>query len=61
VEVPEGRALVLLLCLGLAGAAALLYFRRPSRDALAMTLAVFAVAMALAAIALTAVLLAGLM
>ena len=62
VEVPTTRALLVLLCLVLAGTAAvLLYLRRPSQRPLVITLAVFAVAMALAAVALAAALLAGLM
>ena len=61
-EVSEPQALVLLLCVVLAGsAAALLYLRRPGQRPLVIALAVFAVAMALAALVLTAVLLAGLM
>ena len=61
-EVSEPQALVLLLCVVLAGsAAALLYLRRPGQRPLVIALAVFAVAMALAAVVLTAVLLAGLM
>jgi hypothetical protein len=62
VQVSEPRALLLLLCLVLAGtAAALLYVRRPTQRPLTIALAVFAVAMALAATLLAAVLLAGLM
>jgi len=62
VEVSEPQALVLLLCLVLAGtAAALLYLRRPTQRPLVIALAVFAVSLALAAIVLAAVLLAGLM
>ena len=61
-EVSEPQTLVLLLCVVLAGsAAALLYLRRPGQRPLVIALAVFAVAMALAAVVLTAVLLAGLM
>jgi hypothetical protein len=62
VEVSEPLALVFLLCLVLAGtAAAVLYLRRPAQRPLTLALAVFAVAMALAATVLAAVLLAGLM